>query len=50
MYELDAMCVCAARHVHVVRVARVTPARSPPPYSSSTTSRFPLGFSHDRGT
>ena len=26
-----------------------TPARSPP-YSSSTTSRFPLGFSHDRGT
>jgi hypothetical protein len=35
--------------VHVVRVARLTPARSPP-YSSSTTSRFPLGFSHDRGT
>lgn len=48
MYELDAMCV--ARLVHVLRVARATPARSPPPYSSSTTSRFPLGFSHDRGT
>uniref|UniRef100_A0A0D9YPE0 Uncharacterized protein n=1 Tax=Oryza glumipatula TaxID=40148 RepID=A0A0D9YPE0_9ORYZ len=35
--------------VHVVLVARLTPARSPP-YSSSTTSRLPPGFSHDLGT
>jgi hypothetical protein len=34
---------------HVVLVASATPARSPP-YSSSSTSRLPLGFSHDRGT
>jgi hypothetical protein len=34
---------------HVVLVASATPVRSPP-YSSSTTSRLPLGFSHDRGT